>query len=113
MVELSENILILCFKYHVLKMSSQKTISKYVKKCNLILLQSKSAIDSTAININFFKILRKKRIKKTHQKSFKIRQICVNTTGPVSTTMVHMFVTVQMVGKDSIVKMVKTPGFYI
>lgn len=41
------------------------------------------------------------------------RQICVNTTGPVSTTMVHMFVTVQMVGKDSIVKMVKTPGFYI
>lgn len=35
------------------------------------------------------------------------RQICVNTTGPVSTTMVHMFVTVQMVGKDSTVKRVR------
>lgn len=33
---------------------------------------------------------------------------CVNTTGHALTTMVHMNVTVQMVGKDSIVMMVRT-----
>lgn len=35
------------------------------------------------------------------------RQICVNTMEPASTAMVHMFVTVQMVGKGSTVKRVR------
>lgn len=36
------------------------------------------------------------------------RLTCVNTTGHALTTMVHMYATVQMVGKDSIVVMVRT-----